>query len=280
MPVRRAALLMFAYAFAASACMVAGAAYAQVKQRSAAACALHGIGTGRVAEVRDGRSFNLEDGREVRLPNIEVPLPVPPSAGEGQMPLASAARTALEQLLAGQMVELRQMRSASDRYGRMLADAYIVANGMERSAAREMLALGFARVSIQGAHASCAAEFLAAEDTARRVQLGVWAEPYYALVSAGSLNDLLARRGHFTVVEGKVLSVRESGGIIYVNFGRRWSEALTVTIAKRSERDLVAAGLNPRNLENVRVRVRGWLEERNGPRIEVIRPEQIEIAER
>ena len=39
------------------------------------------------------------------------------------MPLASAARTALEQLVAGQMVELRQMRSASDRYGRMLADA-------------------------------------------------------------------------------------------------------------------------------------------------------------
>jgi hypothetical protein len=30
----------------------------------------------------------------------------------------------------------------------------------------------------------------------------------------------------------------------------------------------------------MRVRVRGWLEERNGPRIEVIRPEQIEIAER
>jgi hypothetical protein len=162
----------------------------------------------------------------------------------------------------------------------MLADAYIVANGMERSASREMLTLGFARVSIQGVHAPCATEFFAAEDMARRGKLGVWAEPYYALVSAGSLNDLLAHRGRFTVVEGQVLSVRESGGIIYVNFGRRWSEALTVIIAKRSERNLVATGLNPRNLENMRVRVRGWLEERNGPRIEVIRPEQIEIAER
>jgi endonuclease YncB( thermonuclease family) len=280
MPARRAALLMLAYAFAAFACMVPEAVYAQVKQRSAAACTLHGVGTGRVAEVRDGRSFILEDGREVRLPNIEVPLPVQAAAGGGQMPLASAARTALEQLVAGQMVELRQMRSASDRYGRMLADAYIVVNGMERSASREMLTLGFARVSIQGVHAPCATEFFAAEDMARRGKLGVWAEPYYALVSAGSLNDLLAHRGRFTVVEGQVLSVRESGGIIYVNFGRRWSEALTVTIAKRSERNLVATGLNPRNLENMRVRVRGWLEERNGPRIEVIRPEQIEIAER
>ena len=99
---------MLAYAFAAFACMVPEAVYAQVKQRSAAACTLHGIGTGRVAEVRDGRSFILEDGREVRLPNIEVPLPVQAAAGGGQMPLASAARTALEQLVAGQMVELRR----------------------------------------------------------------------------------------------------------------------------------------------------------------------------
>jgi len=30
-----------------------------------------------------------------------------------------------------------------------------------------------------------------------------------------------------------VLSVRESGGTIYMNFGRRWSQALTVTILKR-----------------------------------------------
>jgi len=39
-------------------------------------------------------------------------------------------------------------------------------------------------------------------------------------------------------------------------------------------------GLEPKKLENRRVRVRGWVEERSGPRIEAARPEQIEIAER
>jgi hypothetical protein len=91
---------------------------------------------------------------------------------------------------------------------------------------------------------------------------------------------LLAERGQFTLVEGKVLSVRESGGTIYMNFGRRWSEALTVTIPKRQERTFLAAGIAPKQLENRRVRVRGWIEERNGPRIEALRPDQIEIAER
>jgi hypothetical protein len=77
-----------------------------------------------------------------------------------------------------------------------------------------------------------------------------------------------------------VLSVRESGGTIYVNFGRRWSQALTVTILKRNERTFAAAGLDLRKLENRRVRVRGWVEQRSGLRIEATRPEQIEIAER
>ena len=38
--------------------------------------------------------------------------------------------------------------------------------------------------------------------------------------------------------------------------------------------------LAPKALENRRVRVRGWVEERNGPRIEAASPEQIEIADR
>jgi hypothetical protein len=81
-------------------------------------------------------------------------------------------------------------------------------------------------------------------------------------------------------VEGKVWSVRESGGTIYINFGRRWTQALTVTISKRDESAFTAAGVEPKKLEARRVRVRGWIEERNGPRIEATRPEQIELAER
>jgi hypothetical protein len=100
------------------------------------------------------------------------------------------------------------------------------------------------------------------------------------VVGAESFDELVAERGRFTVVEGKVVSVRESGGTIYMNFGRRWSQALTVTILKRNERIFAAAGLDPKTLENRRLRVRGWVEDRSGPRIEATRPEQIEIAER
>jgi len=58
----------------------------------------------------------------------------------------------------------------------------------------------------------CAAELLSQERRARAAKLGLWADPYYVILGAESLAELLAQQGRFSVVEGKVLSVRESGG--------------------------------------------------------------------
>ena len=64
-----------------------------------------------------------------------------------------------------------------------------------------------------------------------------------------------------------------------MNFGRRWSEDFTVTIAKRNERIVRGAGLDLKALARRTIRVRGWVEERGGPWIEVTRPEQIEVLD-
>ena len=247
---------------------------------SATACRFESVGTGVVRDVTDGRTMVLADGRGVRLDAIEVPhLPAAGETGPGEA-AGLAARAALASLLAGQTVELRRRgATTTDRYGRILAYAY-VAGGSDRSAAHDMLARGFARVAARVGDRACAAELLGHERAARDAGLGLWAEPYYSIAAADSGAALLAGRGRFTVAQGKVLSVRESGGTIYMNFGRRWSEALTVTILKRQERIFAAAGIAPKGLENRHVRVRGWVEERNGPRIEASNPEQIEIVER
>jgi endonuclease YncB( thermonuclease family) len=256
-------------------------AAARTQDRPLSACRFEVAGTGKVRAISDGRSFILEDGREIRLAAIEVPLA--PAAGESgpRAEAGLAARAALESMLASQsVVELRQDAAGADRYGRTLAMAYVMRDGARQSVAHEMLARGFARVSAHVGDRPCAEELLAQERGARRAKLGLWSEPYYVIVAAESGAQLAAERGRFTVAEGNVLSVRESAGTIYMNFGRRWSQALTVTISKRDERVFAAAGVEPKRLENRRVRVRGWVEERNGPRIEVTRPEQIEIAER
>lgn len=268
-------VLLVAGAFPASIGLVRAESVA-----SASACRFESVGTGIVRDVTDGRTVALTDGREVRLDAIEVPhLPAAGETGPGEA-AGFAARAALASLLAGQTVELRRRGAvATDRYGRILAYAY-VAGSPERSAAHDMLARGFARVAAHVGDRACATELLAREREARDGKLGLWAEPYYSVIGADSGAALLAGRGRFTVSQGKVLSVRESGSTIYMNFGRRWSEALTVTILKRLERIFTAAGIAPKGLENRHVRVRGWIEERNGPRIEAANPEQIEIVER
>jgi hypothetical protein len=182
-------------------------------------------------------------------------------------------------LIAGNTVELRRQHAAIDRYGRTLAYAFVSTGQSTVSVAHALLARGFARVTASVETRACATEMLAREQAARASKLGLWANLYYVIIGAESFQELLAERGHFALVEGNVVSVRDSGGTTYVNFGRRWSQALTVTISKRHERIFEAAGLQPKRLEHRRIRVRGWIDERNGPRIEATRPEQIEIAE-
>jgi len=254
-----------------------GASCAEVIH-SSHACRFELLGAGKVTRIVDGRSVVLEDGREVLISGIEIPLaaaPEEPSAAP-PIPSAAAAKAALESMLLGQLVELRALQDVTDRYGRTVA--FLVRHDGDIDVAGELLSRGHARVAAQTGDAACTAALLSRERVARTSKLGLWAEPYYDVIEARNAPQLLAARGRFSLVEGKVLSVRESGGTIYLNFGQRWSEALTVTISKRHERIFAGAGLTPKRLESRTVRIRGWIEERNGPRIEAYRPEQIEVA--
>jgi endonuclease YncB( thermonuclease family) len=247
--------------------------------RQGQVCGGDEIARGTVGKILDGRTFVLDDGREVRLAAIEVaPLAGPQDRAD---PAGRAAATALGGPLAtGDQVVLRRAESGSDRYGRLLAYAYALRDGDEFLLQQELVAEGFARVSTRIA-SPCAAHLLDREKAAREAKLGLWADPYYEVLDAETPKAALAYRGRFALVEGKVASVRESGPAIYVNFGRRRIGDITVTILKRNERSFAAAGLDLRSLAGRRIRVRGWIEARGGERawIEAERPEQIEMAD-
>jgi endonuclease YncB( thermonuclease family) len=225
------------------------------------------VGTAVVQTVLDGRTLRLADGREARLIGLEV------------SDRADSARAALAGLVGGREVTLARFDAQADRYGRLPALVYL-APDFERPLQHTLVAQGHARVAARVGDQACALALLEAERAARASGLGVWADPDHVIKPAGNPDQILAVRGTFALVEGRVVSVRESGGTIYVNFGRRWSEDFTVTVPKRSERAFAAAGLILKDLASRRVRVRGLVEERGGPWIEATRPEQIEIAER
>jgi hypothetical protein len=131
-------------------------------------------------------------------------------------------------------------------------------------------------VSADIADKGCAAELAAAEAAARRTKRGTWADST-VIKNAERPGDILARIGQFAVVEGKVLSVRQAGATFYANFGRRWTRDFAVTISRRMMASFEAAGINLKSLENRNIRVRGWVEQRGGPRIELLHVGQIEL---
>jgi endonuclease YncB( thermonuclease family) len=226
----------------------------------AAACSLTPQGEGRVSAIIDARTFRMDDGREVRLAGIET---------------MTDGGAALSALVAGRSVALRGNTDAPDRYGRQPALVFV--EQATASVQNQLLAHGDALVSGTVTDKTCAAELAAAEAAARQARRGIWADSA-AIKNAESPGDILARIGQFTVVEGKVLSVRKAGAVTYINFGRRWTHDFAVTISRRAWPAFEAAGLSLKSLENKRIRVRGWIEARGGPRIEALQVGQIEMA--
>jgi endonuclease YncB( thermonuclease family) len=233
---------------------------ATISEAAASACSFEPQGEGRVSAIIDARSFRMDDGREVRLAGVEIP-------GDGPAVLAS--------LLAGQAVTLRGETDAPDRYGRQAA--FVFVDQADAPVQTMLLERGAALASGTVADKACAAELVAAEAAARQSKRGTWAGSA-AIKNAESGDDILARVGQFTVVEGKVLSVRQAGTLTYLNFGRRWTRGFAVTISRRVLALVEAAGISVKALESRRIRVRGFIEARQGPRLEVLRVGQIELA--
>ena len=226
-------------------------------------CLLEPQGEGRVAAVVDGRSLRLEDGREIRLAGIE-------RGGTDR----AGGRTALSAIAGGRDVTLHGEDDMPDRYGRQ--GAFVFVTGSEHSVQSELLRRGEVLVSSDVSDKDCAAALTAAEGVARDAKLGIWADPS-AIKNAESPGDILSAIGHFTVVEGRVLSVRQAGAITYLNFGRNWTRDFAATISRRMMPGVESSGLTLKSLENRRIRVRGWVEAHPGPRIEVVRAGQIEV---
>ena len=242
---------------------------------------------GSASRVLDGRTFLLDDGREVRLAAIEVPM-MPATEDLNASSGGGAAKSALAGFLAGTQVVLRGAEFPSDRYERIMAYAVAVREDSEQLAQAQLISAGFARVGDRVGSRDCAADLLRRENAAREARLGLWTRSSYDPLQADRPADILAQRGRFVLVEGKVVSVHESGATVYVNFGRHWSEDFSVTIRKRNEGSFAAANLDLKRFAERRLRIRGWVEARGGvggspwhaPWIEAVYPEQIEAADR
>lgn len=229
--------------------------------------------TGRAAKVLDGRSLVLEDGRIVRLAGIQAP-PVPPWYKKRTLwPPTGKAKAALTELTRDQALRLSFDSRHSDRHNRLVAH---LSDSQGRWLQGELLRRGLARVEVFPGNRTALTEMLKLEAAARDAGRGLWAYPYYAIRRHDALSEDL---GQFHLVEGRVLKVAVVGGRAYLNFGDDWRSDFTLVIDPAQRRKFEAEGFDPVLYQGRRVRVRGWLEFRNGVTINITHPEQIEVLD-
>ena len=140
-----------------------------------------------------------------------------------------------------------------------------------------MLQQGQARVYSFPDNRSCLAELMAAETRARTAGLGIWGDSYYRVRRADRPADLAKLAGHYELVEGRVLSAEKVGAQVFLNFGRYYKEDFTAVIDARALRLFADARIDPARFGGALLRIRGWVDDRDGPRIAVTHPEQIEL---
>jgi endonuclease YncB( thermonuclease family) len=228
---------------------------------------------GRVAQIVDGDTVVLSDGRQVRLVGIQAPK-LPLGRPDFQpWPLADEAKAALSRLALGGEVRLGFGGRRGDRHGRLLAHLY---DGDGRWLQGALLEQGLARVYSFADNRALVVEMLAYERRARADRRGIWRVPFYAIREAGEVwRDV----GSFQLVEGRVEAAAEVRGRVYLNYGADWRSDFTVTLAPAVRRRFEAEGIDPLAYEGRRLRVRGWVTSYNGPMIEVSHPEQIEVLD-
>ncbi len=204
----------------------------------------------RISRVFDGDTVRLQDGRHLRL--IAINTPELARDERPAEPLAEAARQRLRALLANNsQLQLRYGAERHDRYGRLLAHAFL-ADGRNLTA----LLLGEGRGSQIAIPPNlwglgC---YHRAEQAARAAGRGIWSHPWHQPRPAESLAT--STRG-FHLVTGRVTRIGQSQSAVWLNLG----EGFAVRIARDDLEHFKK--IPPQTLLNRKIEVRGWIYRRN-----------------
>lgn len=239
-------------------------------------CELEPGPTRTVTKIVDSETIGLEDGNEVRLIGALGPRASDAGVTGDRWPPEQDAIAALGALAIGKPVKLAFGGERRDRYGRYLAHVFLLQPAGEIWLQGELLSSGMARAYAIPQNVSCGRELLAREAAARNKQLGLWNNPLYRLKPADKPGILMTLRNRFERTGGNITSLSKTKSALYLNFGSDWKFDFTARIAQSVLNQ--NQGFEDRLLasQGKRVVVRGWIERRNGPFVDILDPSQIE----
>ncbi len=149
-------------------------------------------------------------------------------------------------------------------------------NGEERTLQEALIGAGAARVAPQTDNLEFVDRLLTLENGARADRRGLWALREYKIYDADYANGAV---GVFQLVEGTVMRAAKAGGRTYLNFGKDYRDDFTASARNALARKWSKTGIDLAALEGRRLRVRGFVDDINGPSIDLQHIKQIEIPD-
>lgn len=242
----------------------------------------------QVVDIVDGDTLFLNTGEEVRLVGIQAPKLPLGRKGFTAWPLAAEAKQALTEITLGKQVQLYTGQTQIDRHGRVLAHILVVENDNDPVwVQRELLNRGLARVYSFSDNRDGVLPLLQVEQKARAATQGIWAVPYYHMLSAQNIANAVKSRTYFgnrfELVEGQVRDVSLFRDRAYVNFGDDWRDDFSLIIQQEDYKSFGqgrdAGEQFIESLKGRHIRVRGWTYLKNGPMMRITHKERIEFLD-
>jgi endonuclease YncB( thermonuclease family) len=251
----------------------AGVSFAQL-------CPRGGNTFGRVVSVDERLDLTLDDGTRLKIGSIDPARPTPDNPD-----LDIRGREILANWLVGQSVEFRPIEPRHDRWGRVTAMVFAPAGEIAEGQSQLLLPVGeaiidagLARYAASVANDTCRGVLLAAEAQARASALGLWADPYYAVIAAGDRDSLAEKAGSTVIVEGRVAGLKVRKPLITLYFAPRRGAEFSVTVLPRDGKAFAAAQTRLAGSTGQDIRVRGLLDMRFGPQIEITDLDALEVV--
>jgi endonuclease YncB( thermonuclease family) len=232
--------------------------------------------TARLVKVGDRLDIALDGGRVVAFPSLE-----PPRASSSAPNRPAEVAAELTSLLADRDLRVESL-GPPDRWGRTPVRLFVAADRGQKaimadeSADVTLASAGLALASRDGG--PCALAVRAAERQARQDNLGIWADPAFAVLAAGRTAKFSERAGTLALVEGEIRSIGRTAPRLYLNFGSGRGD-FSATIARRNLPLFEKAGFSAEVLAHKLVRLRGIIEMTPAPQIELFHSDQIEIID-
>ena len=125
----------------------------------------------------------------------------------------------------------------------------------------------------------CATALLGLEESSRRNGLGLWRDPGYAVANAELSESVSGLVDRYAVVAGMVQHVGETKDAVWIDFGKIWRTDVTIVVSKKAWPRFEAAGLTVDRIKGRRIRARGVVSLRSGPRLDISEPAAIELLD-